>query len=323
MNKQIIVNLIVLLSIVLLTITGVSANEMANDTLDLSVNEENDSLIDAIDENQILESDEDEEFINSAHDIENDEVLTFSNNNSILDTIYYNADGSYLDYDENSPRIAGKNYLEITEGDSNYQIKTPWSNSEVNVVFYDTSDDLEMKGSRMKVMSDSNGIINFKYSGAVAESSSSATYTIYISTDSDSRVLYLKVNPKNIKKTTTKKKTTKKKSNEKKITKKKKSSKYKIITTKAKFYWVYKKSGKFKVSTKICDMTAGFMAPYKYVDTFLYKNGKLLGQSKYKVKMKINGKWTKWLKAGWGTNHHRHAVKDSASVGGIKVKVHK
>ena len=70
-------------------------------------------------------------------------------------------------------------------------------------------------------------------------------------------------------------------------------------------------------------MTAGFRAPYKYVDTWLYKNGKLLGQSEYRVKMKINGQWTKWKKAGPGTNHHRYSVRDSASVDGIKVKVHK
>ena len=42
-----------------------------------------------------------------------------------------------------------------------------------------------------------------------------------------------------------------------------------------------------------------------------------------KVKMKINGKWTNWKKAGPGTNHHRYSVRDSASVDGIKVKVHK
>ena len=39
--------------------------------------------------------------------------------------------------------------------------------------------------------------------------------------------------------------------------------------------------------------------------------------------MKINGKWTNWKKAGPGTNHHRYSVRDSASVDGIKVKVHK
>ena len=109
----------------------------------------------------------------------------------------------------------------------------------------------------------------------------------------------------------------------KKTTKKKSSSKYKIIKTKAKFHWITKKSGKFKVKTIIFDMTAGFRAPYKYVDTWLYKNGKLLGQSEYRVKMKINGQWTKWKKAGPGTNHHRYSVRDSASVDGIKVKVHK
>ena len=109
----------------------------------------------------------------------------------------------------------------------------------------------------------------------------------------------------------------------KKATAKKSSSKYKIINTKAKFHWTTKKSGKFKVKTIIFDMTAGFRAPYKYVDTWLYKNGNLLLQSEYKVKMKINGKWTNWKKAGPGTNHHRYSVRDSASVDGIKVRVHK
>ena len=106
-------------------------------------------------------------------------------------------------------------------------------------------------------------------------------------------------------------------------TKKKSSSKYKIITTKAKKRWVIKKSGHFKVKTKIWDMTAGFRAPYKYVDTWLYKNGKLVDQSKYKVKLKLNGKWTKWRTSGWGTNHHRYSVRDSVKVGGIKVIVRK
>ena len=125
-----------------------------------------------------------------------------------------------------------------------------------------------------------------------------------------------------IKKAPVKKKTAKK-TTIKKTTKVKKSSKYKIINSKAKYYWVYKKSGKFLVSTKIWDMTAGIRAPYKYVDTFLYKNGNLLGRSEYKVKMKLNGRWTNWLNAGPGTSHHRYAVYDSVNVGGIKVKVHK
>ena len=145
----------------------------------------------------------------------------------------------------------------------------------------------------------------------------------YISSSCKFKMIIKKapVKKKTTKKTTEKKTT--KKTTKKKTTKKKKSSKYKIINSKAKFYWVYKKSGKFLVSTKIWDMTAGFMAPCKYVDTFLYKNGKLLAQSKYKVKMKLNGKWTKWRTAGPGTNHHRYAVYDSVNVGGIKVKVHK
>lgn len=99
-------------------------------------------------------------------------------------------------------------------------------------------------------------------------------------------------------------------------------SKYKIITTKAKYYWITKKSGKFKVKTIIWDMTAGFRAPYKYIDTTLYKYGKLVYNEKYKVKYKINGKWTGWTKYGiTSTAHHRYMVPDGAYVQKIKVKV--
>lgn len=98
-------------------------------------------------------------------------------------------------------------------------------------------------------------------------------------------------------------------------------SKWKIITTKAKKHWITKKSGKFKVKTKIYDMTAGFRAPYKCIDIFLYKNGKMVQNTKYKVKYKINGKWTGWKKYGIiETSHHRHYVYDSAKVQKIKVK---
>lgn len=109
-----------------------------------------------------------------------------------------------------------------------------------------------------------------------------------------------------------------------KKTAKKSNSKYKIITTKAKTYWVSKKSGSFKVKTKIWDMTAGYMAPYKYIDTTLYKNGKQVYNTKYSVKYKINGKWTGWSKYGTtSTAHHRHAVSDGSTVDKIKVKVKK
>lgn len=105
---------------------------------------------------------------------------------------------------------------------------------------------------------------------------------------------------------------------------KKKSSNYKIITTSAREYWITKYSGKFKVKTKIWDMTAGFRAPYKYIDTTLYKNGKQVYNSKYKVKYKIDGIWTGWVDYGTtSTAHHRYMVPDDASVDQIKVKVNR
>ena len=108
------------------------------------------------------------------------------------------------------------------------------------------------------------------------------------------------------------------------VVKKKPKSKYKIITTSAKSYWVTKHSGKFTVKTKIWDMTAGFRAPYKYIDTTLYKNGKQVINTKYSVNYKINGKWTGWTKYGTtSTAHHRYMVYDSAKVGQVKVRVHK
>jgi hypothetical protein len=102
------------------------------------------------------------------------------------------------------------------------------------------------------------------------------------------------------------------------------TSNYKIITTTAKEYVINKKSGKFTVETKIWDMTAGIMAPYKYIDTILYKNGKQMTNTKYSVNYKVNGKWTGWQKYGTtSTAHHRYSVEDSARVDQIKVKVHK
>ena len=71
-------------------------------------------------------------------------------------------------------------------------------------------------------------------------------------------------------------------------------------------------------------MTAGFRAPYKYIDTTLYKNGKQVINTKYSVNYKINGKWTGWTKYGTtSTAHHRYMVYDSAKVGQVKVRVHK
>ncbi|MEE1335891.1 hypothetical protein [Methanobrevibacter sp.] len=103
---------------------------------------------------------------------------------------------------------------------------------------------------------------------------------------------------------------------------KKPASKYKIITTSASYYWITKKSGKFTVQTKIWDMTAGFRAPGKYIDTTLYKNGRQVYNSKYSVKYNINGRWTGWTKYGTtSTSHHRYFVWDSDYVGNIKVKV--
>ena len=108
------------------------------------------------------------------------------------------------------------------------------------------------------------------------------------------------------------------------VIKKKNTSKYKIITTTAKMHDINKKSGQFTVKTRIYDMTAGYRKPYKCIDVFLSKNGKLVQNSKYKVNYKINGKWTGWSDYGTiETSHHRHYVYDSASVGQIKVKVKK
>ncbi|WP_405306111.1 hypothetical protein [Methanobrevibacter sp.] len=103
---------------------------------------------------------------------------------------------------------------------------------------------------------------------------------------------------------------------------KKPVSKYKIITTNAKYHWITKRSGQFTVKTIIWDMTAGFRAPGKYIDTTLYKNGRQVYNSKYSVKYKINGRWTGWTKYGTtSTAHHRYFVWDSDYVGKIKVKV--
>ena len=68
-------------------------------------------------------------------------------------------------------------------------------------------------------------------------------------------------------------------------------------------------------------MTAGFMAPYKYIDTTLYKNGRQVINTKYYVNYCVNGKWTGWVQYGTtSTAHHRHAVADGARVGLIKVR---
>ena len=107
-------------------------------------------------------------------------------------------------------------------------------------------------------------------------------------------------------------------------TNKKSSSKYKVITTNAKYYTINKKSGKFKVTTFITDFTVGMRAPYKCIDVFLYKNGNLVKNTKYSVKYKLNGKWTGWTKYGIiATSHHRNYVYDSVNVQKIKVKVKK
>ena len=105
------------------------------------------------------------------------------------------------------------------------------------------------------------------------------------------------------------------------IVKKKTQSRYKIITTTAKSYWIKKRSGSYVVATKIWDMTAGFMAPYKYIDTTLYKNGRQVINTKYYVNYCVNGKWTGWVQYGTtSTAHHRHAVADGARVGLIIVR---
>ena len=120
------------------------------------------------------------------------------------------------------------------------------------------------------------------------------------------------------------KKTLKKKITKKTTKKKKSSSKYKIITTKAKFHKITKKSGKYKVETCIYDFSVGIRAQYKCIDILLYKNGKQIRGNKYFVKYKLNGKWTGWTKHGiYETCHQRHYVKDSVRVSQIKIKVNK
>lgn len=104
----------------------------------------------------------------------------------------------------------------------------------------------------------------------------------------------------------------------------KKKSSYQIIYTTAKSYLIKKQSGNFAVETIIYDMTAGPRAPYKYIDTTLFRNGKQVQNSKYLVNYKINGKWTGWVKYGTDTTaHHRYLVPDSAIVGEIAVKFNK
>lgn len=71
-------------------------------------------------------------------------------------------------------------------------------------------------------------------------------------------------------------------------------------------------------------MTAGYMAPYKYIDTTLYKNGKQIANKKYYVNYQIDGKWTGWKQYGIvSTAHHRLSVPDGSYVGQIKVKFNK
>ncbi|WP_296867129.1 hypothetical protein [uncultured Methanobrevibacter sp.] len=111
-----------------------------------------------------------------------------------------------------------------------------------------------------------------------------------------------------IKKAASKKKTTTKK------------SKYKIISITAKKHFKTKKSGKFKVKSVIFDMWRPYYGDYKYIDTWLCKNGKLVEQTKYKTKYYVNGKWTKWMTFKWGTNHHRYPVYDD-TLSSIKIKV--
>lgn len=101
---------------------------------------------------------------------------------------------------------------------------------------------------------------------------------------------------------------------------KKAQARYKIITTKAKSYWITKRLGAYTVKTIIYDMTAGCMAPYKYIDTFLYKNGRMVRNSAYYVNYGVNGAWSGWTQYITSTSHHRHAVYDGARVGLIKVK---
>lgn len=110
-----------------------------------------------------------------------------------------------------------------------------------------------------------------------------------------------------VKKTKSVKKTTKK-------------SKYKVISITAKKHFKTKKSGKFKVKSIIFDMWRPYYGDYKYIDTWLYKKGKMVEQTKYKTKYYVNGKWTKWMTFEWGTNHHRYPVYD-ADLTSIKIKV--
>lgn len=113
--------------------------------------------------------------------------------------------------------------------------------------------------------------------------------------------------------------------NKKTTQKKKVASKYKIVTIKAKKQYTTKKVGKFKIQTIIFDMWRSYIGHYKYVDTFLYKNGKLVPNTKYYTKYKINGKWTNWKKnqVNIGTSHHRYPVYTNIRTATVKIKFHK
>lgn len=101
----------------------------------------------------------------------------------------------------------------------------------------------------------------------------------------------------------------------------KKKATYKTITITAKKYMKTKKSGKYKVKAIIYDMWRPSHGHYKYIDVYLYKNGKMVPNTKYYSKYKIKGRWTGWVRPDVGTSHHRYpAYYKNLNSATVKVK---
>ena len=97
----------------------------------------------------------------------------------------------------------------------------------------------------------------------------------------------------------------------------------KLITVKmnVKYKWTTKKIGKYKIHARLWRVP--FMGEYvNYLDIEFYKNGKMLGCSKYlsKYQYKDNGRWKWWPK--WrhgGVNHSYHRYVNDRPIKAIKV----
>ena len=97
----------------------------------------------------------------------------------------------------------------------------------------------------------------------------------------------------------------------------------KLITVKmnVKYKYTTKKVGKYKIHARLWRVC--FMGGYvNYLDIELYKNGKMLGCSKYlsKYQYKDNGRWKWWPK--WrhgGVNHSYHRYINDRPIKALKV----